>query len=244
MRSMGWWIVAWSWGAVLLTGLVLGGVGTAVSIEASSADLALVGVLLARSLALASCGTLVALPFSASLAIALVELPVPGRLRRGVDASVLIFGGLPPLALGAGALALNLGTHSLYAVAVLAAFATPSLVRGLRRALARARSGERLSAVALGAAPVQVLVHVVWPAAARPAFGAVLRSVARSLGAAAPLLLIDDSVGYLAVEAVRRTLDGDIATAAAAAIMVLAVVIALHGLAGSLERRVSWRSTS
>lgn len=244
MRSTGWWIVAWSWGAVLLTGLVLGGVFVAVSIESLAADFPLVGVLLARSLALASGGTLVALPFAASLAIALDELPVPGRLRRGVDTTVLLFGGLPPLAVGAGALALNIGNQWIYAVTVLAAFATPSLARGLRRALKRARSGERLSAVALGAAPVQVLVHVVWPAAARPAVGAVLRSVARSLGAAAPLLLIDDSVGYLAVEAVRRTLDGDITTAAAAAIMVLSVVIALHGLAGSLERRVRWRSAT
>ncbi len=105
--------------------------------------------------------------------------------------------------------------------------ALPLLAQGARGALGRARAADRLAAVALGASRIQVFVRVVWPSAVPALAGVAVRTVARLVAAAAPLLLVDPARGSLAGAVVRDAGTGR--------------VIGLDAVAGALDRRIRWK---
>jgi ABC-type phosphate transport system permease subunit len=242
--------------AALVT--LAGWVGAAVVL---GAPVAVVGLLILRAvpLALASLlgpmvlgvalvglALLVSLPAAGAVAVAVDQALPRGPLRRALSTTVELLEGLPPVVhglLGLIVLAPLLGTGSspFLALLVLSGVALAPLSRALREALEGALVEERLAAAALGATPLQVLLHVVGPAVRGPLLAATLRVAGRLLGLAAPLLLVlAPGEGVLASEAVHLALAGDIGAAAAATLVLVGLAVGLHALAWPLDRPASW----
>jgi phosphate transport system permease protein len=244
MRAGAVAVAAWAWGSVAVTIATLAGVaGTLVAVGAIGEVVAVVP-LAARAVGVAAIAVGAAALPALALAVLLDELLPANRATRIAQVLLSASRDVPPLALGVVALGVGLGAGDRHATAVLALLAIPMLAQGARGALRRARRADRLAAVALGASPVQVLLHVVGPAAIPGLAALGLRSLARLVAAAAPVLLADPETASLALRAFHGALSGDLARAGAAVAVLIGVVIALDGLAGVLDRRIAWREAA
>ncbi len=232
---------AWAWGSVLVTAAVLAAVLGLVLRVAWPVEVLPVLVLAARAVALAGAAVAVAAVPALGIAVALDELAPPGRGVRASQRVLSASRDVPPLALGVVALGVGAVGGLPYALAVLAVYALPLLAQGARGALGRARAADRLAAVALGASRIQVFVRVVWPSAVPALAGVAVRTVARLVAAAAPLLLVDPALGSLAGAVFRDAVTGRVAEAAAGALVLTALVIGLDAVAGALDRRIRWK---
>lgn len=182
-----------------------------------------------------------AIPAAAATAVSLHEV-LPGR--RAIREVRRILGSMdavPPLVFGVmTVLMLRDVAPGLVAVVMALAIAVvPGLALASMVAFAGARNEERLAAAALGANPMQITVHVVWPAVRKHAVSGLLRAAARILGAAAPLLLLVDAPDTAAYRAYAIVVEHP-QQAAGLALALVVSVLALHGAAGWLDRTREW----
>jgi phosphate transport system permease protein len=237
------------------------GLGWGMFLDADSIDAATAGIaggLAASALALLPV-IFVATPLGLAVAVYLEEIAGGGRGPVLVGRSLGHLAMLPPVIyglLGFGGMVVVLGLPvgtPLLAGSVLGLAMLPRIVLAGRLALRQVPAGAREAGHAIGASPLQVVAAHVLPRAAPGMLGAAFSILARSLGEAAPLLL----VGFVAFSPGRPAAmtepgiplpvmifrwgalpDPLFAAKAAAAALALVIAVAVLGLAGyHLERR-------
>ena len=149
---------------------------------------------LAWSVALVSLAACIAIPLGVGAAIYLEEYGVRGRLGRIIDVNVASLAGVPSVIYGLLGLALFVRTLALGGVAAGAAtlglLVLAPVILSARNALRAVPAGLREGSDALGATRWQTIRHQVLPAAAPDILAGLVRSGARALGEAAPLVVI------------------------------------------------------
>jgi len=248
MTGAGRLTALWCWASIALTVAVLVGlVARLGAVALNHADAAGLGALwgaFAIGLGLSVAAVLVAALPAGAVAVALDELLPPGPVVRVGRAVLAVTREVPPLVIGLVAAAVGLGSGYAYAVLVLAAVALPRLTEGDRAALRLARRTERLAAASLGLSPLAIFVRVILPSTMSSVVASHVRAVGSTLGAAAPLLLVDPEVGALAIVAFRLAVDDRISEAAAAVLLLLVGVVLAHAVAVVLDRPARWRRVS
>ncbi len=169
------------------------GSGFAIDLPARLIDRA--GPALAGSLWLTLLTALIALPVGVGTALYLVEYAPATRIVRTLQALLASLAGVPSIVYGMVGLALfvrglGLGSSILAGALTLSAMAIPIVIAHARAALLAVPAALRQSALALGATRWQVILHQVLPAAAADILAGCRTALLRTLGAAAPLLVI------------------------------------------------------
>ncbi len=159
------------------------------------ADRAGIGPALAGSLWLTLLTGLIALPVGVGTALYLVEYAPPTRTARATLAVLTNLAGVPSIVYGMAGLALfvrglGLGPSILAGALTLSAMAIPIVIADSRAALLSLPRGLREAAFALGATRWQVVRHQLLPSAAPRILAGCRRALLRTMGAAAPLLVI------------------------------------------------------
>jgi len=247
-RALGWIVQLWGWLALVLVSAVLaGGLGALVAtavpdLSGLSQSLPLL-VDAAAPTAVALLGAVVlAVPLALTTAVALDQVLPTGPLRDALELGVSAMDGVPALVAGVVAALLAPALGPAVVVVALALAITPSLTVAAQDVLSRAEPEERLAAQALGATPLQVLLFVVGPAASRGLIASLLRALARLLGLAAPLLVLQpDAALPVAWQVVHHAVDGQLAAAALLALAVLLIATGLRATAMLLDRPTQWR---
>jgi ABC-type phosphate transport system permease subunit len=242
MTGRGVAIVAWL--AACATAVVFAGSLSIVVLSINLSAWSQVGWGVLFSAALVGGAVALAFPFALAIAITLEAFARPKGVWRLVQRTFASMREVPPLAYGASLLVVGWGGSVLALVLVLALVVLPSMTQESRRVLRRTRSLDGLAAAALGLSVMEGVRYAVIPAVRRPLMGVAARACARALGAAAPGLLLIAGQDLIAVSIVRHVVFGDLGLASLGALVVVALVAALHVLASTLERRPSWRARS
>lgn len=159
------------------------------------ADRAGVGPALAGTLWLALLTAGLAVPVGVGTAVYLEEYAPRTRLAALVGSALASLAGAPPVVYGVAGLALfvrglGMGPSILAGGCTLAALALPIVVVTSRAAIRSVPEGVRLAAYGLGATRWQVVRGEVLPAAAPGMLAGVCLAFTRTVGAAAPLLVL------------------------------------------------------
>jgi len=219
-------------------------------------DTPLILALLASTAELVVLTTALAVPVGVGAALWLEEYAVPGTLRSIVERSITTLAGIPSLLQGLFGFVLfarAFGWHRgpLAAAATLAIVLLPMVITSSREALRAVPATLREASTALGADRLQALRHVVLPNAMPGILTGVVLSLARAAGETAPLValgMLSSRTGLDPVSAastlplaifgrISRAGLGDRSNAAAGILALLALVLALHGLALFLRLR-------
>lgn len=203
-----------------------------------------------------------AAPVGVGAALWLEEYAVPGTLRSIVERSLATLAGVPSILhglLGFVLFSRALGLHRgpLAAAATLAIVLLPMVIASSREALRAVPATLREASTALGADRLQALRHVVLPNALPGIVTGIVLSLARAAGETAPLLalgLLASHTGQDPVSSastlptaifgwISRAGLGDRSNAAAGILALLALVLALHGLALFLRLRFGKTNT-
>ena len=136
-----------------------------------------------------------ALPLGIGAAIYLEEYAPGRRLRAAIERSVTGLASVPPVVHGVVGLAifvraLGMGTTILAGGCTLATLALPAVVAGTREALRSVSLDVRFAAYGLGATRWQVVRGEVLPEAAPALVAGSCLTLARTVGEAAPLLVL------------------------------------------------------
>lgn len=141
-----------------------------------------------------------AVPIAVGAGIYLEEYPLPPLLGRLIRANLINLAGVPPIVYGVLGLALfargmgysafAAGPSVLAGALTLGLMILPGLVLATQEALRRVPGTIREAAAALGASRWRVVRDHVLPTAWPGILSAILGSLARALGEAAPLLLV------------------------------------------------------
>ncbi|TVQ92783.1 MAG: hypothetical protein EA397_06420 [Deltaproteobacteria bacterium] len=229
-------VTMWAWGSASLTLGVLVVAASLLFVRLDLEALPAMAELLLSSVALSAAAVLSALPVALAIALALDRHARRAWHQSAGQRWLSAFRDIPPLLIGV--IGWMLGARGLFgAWIVLSIIALPVLAHGLRGAFGRARSRERLSAIALGASTLQVLFYVVGPSSSADFFAVLLRALARVLGVVAPLLLLG-ALSSLALEVFHEAAAGRMGFAVAGATLLVLSVLVLHGVAAYLERNV------
>lgn len=241
-RWIGALIQVWGWVSItLVAGVLASALGLLVGRLAPDA-FGLLGVALCQTVPVLLGTLAVVAPVALLSAIALDQTLPRGPVVEVLGRVVAAAGGVPPVVYGVvGAMVapwVGVGT----AVLVLALAVLPGLTLSLTRVLRRTEPEERLAAQALGATPIQVLLHVVGPAATGGVVAAFARTAGIVLGLAAPLLLLQP-VGPMPIawQVVERAARGDLGVAAVLALGLLTLALAARAVGVLADRRVAWR---
>lgn len=159
------------------------------------AERAGVGPALGGTLWLALLTAAFSFPVGVGAAVYFEEYAPRTRTTSLIEAALTNMAGVPPVVYGVVGLALfvrgmGLGPTILAGGLTLAMLALPTVLVATRTALRQVPRGVRSAALALGATRWQVIRHQVLPAAAPGIVAGLSLALTRSLGAAAPLLVI------------------------------------------------------
>ncbi|AFG36738.1 phosphate ABC transporter permease PstA [Spirochaeta africana] len=217
--------------------------------------------MIATSVLLVGLTLLLAVPVGIAAAVYLSAYSRRGRLHRMVQLTVDTLAGIPPILYGLYGLfvfsrALGMRQSILAGACTLAVMILPVIIRSVEAALAAVPDGLRHGGRALGASGWQVLFRLLLPHAAPGILAAVLRSIARIIGEAAPVLLtvgvarnlpqgllhsgrtLSVHLYFTAQEAVQPQEHGVVFVTAASLLLVTAAV---HGAARLLRNRMNTR---
>ena len=169
--------------------------GFLVDIPSRLADRAGVGPALAGTLWLALLTAGLAVPVGIGTAIYLEEYAPRTRLAAFVGSALASLAGVPPVVYGVAGLALfvrglEMGPSILAGGCTLAALALPTVIVTSRASIRSVPEGVRLAAYSLGATRWQVVRGEVLPAAAPGMLAGGCLAFTRTVGAAAPLLVL------------------------------------------------------
>ncbi|HUQ78967.1 MAG TPA: phosphate ABC transporter permease PstA [Patescibacteria group bacterium] len=204
-------------------------------------------------------------PIGVAAAIYLTEYARDSRLNRLLQTNISNLAGVPSIIYGILGLALfvrllGLGPTSLAAGLTMTLLILPIVIIASIEALRAVPEAQREGAYALGASRWQMVRQSVFPAAAPGIMTGLILAMARAIGEAAPLLLIGASVfvtflpnpiegSYTVLPiqvyqwAARPQVDFQ-GISAAAIIVILALMLALNGLAliirARLARHIQW----
>ncbi len=148
------------------------------------------------SLFLVIVAMLVALPVGVMGAIYLEEFAKPGRLSDIIEVSINNLAAVPSIIFGLLGLTVYLlwfgmpRSSALVGGLTIALMVLPTIIITTRAALKAVPPSVRHAAIALGAAPTQVVRHHVLPYAMPGIMTGTILAVARALGETAPLLMI------------------------------------------------------
>ena len=220
---------------------------------------ALVGSLLTLFVTLLAC-----FPLGVAAAIHLEEFAPDNRWTRIIEVNINNLAAVPSVIFGVLGLALFLGTFGLPRSAplvgglVLSLRTLPILIIAARSALAAVPPSIRSAAMAIGASPLQVVVHHVLPQALPGILTGTIIGMAQALGETAPLLMIgmvafvaDVPTGfstpatvlpvqiYLWADAPERAF---VEKTAGAILVLLAFLISMNGTAVWLRQRFERRA--
>lgn len=160
-----------------------------------AADSAGVGPALAGTLWLLALTAVLAFPIGIGTAIYLEEYAPQTRSTAFIESATANLAGIPPVIYGIAALALfvralGMGPTILAGGCTLAVLALPVVVVTSRTAIRRVPEGLRLAAYGLGATRWQVVRDQILPAAGPGILAGCCTACTRTVGAAAPLLVI------------------------------------------------------
>ena len=217
-----------------------------------------VGPALAGTLWLTLLTAALACPVGIGAAVYFAEYAPRTRSMLAIESAVTNLAGVPPLVFGVAGLALyvrglGLGPTILAGGLTLAMLALPTVLVTSREAIRQVPPGVRAAAYALGATRWEVIRGQVLPAAAHGIVTGVTLALARTAGAAAPLLVI----GAASFISYAPATPGDLLTAlpsqvfawsarsqpdfaalaAAAGVVLLALLLLLHLMGLALSRR-------
>lgn len=219
-----------------------------------------VGPALAGTLWLTLLTAALACPVGVGAAVYFAEYAPRSRAVRVIESAVSNLAGVPPLVFGVTGLALyvrglGLGPTVLAGGLTLSMLALPTVVVTSQEAIRQVPAGVRAAAYALGATRWEVLRRQVLPAAAPGILTGVTLALARTTGAAAPLLVIGaasfityapatpgDLLVALPTQVFAwsaRSQPGFDALAAAAGVVLLALLLVLHLASLALRRRLA-----
>ncbi len=219
-----------------------------------------VGPALAGTLWLTLLTAALACPVGVGAAVYFAEYAPRTRAVQAIESAVSNLAGVPPLVFGVTGLALyvrglGLGPTVLAGGLTLSMLALPTVVVTSKEAIRQVPAGVRAAAYALGATRWEVLRRQVLPAAAPGILTGVTLALARTAGAAAPLLVIGaasfityapatpgDILVALPTQVFAwsaRSQPGFAALAAAAAVVLLALLLLLHLASLALRRRLT-----
>lgn len=217
-----------------------------------------VGPALVGSLWLTSLVAVVAVPLGVGTAVYLAEYAPGTRLVNVLESVLTNLAGVPSVVYGMAGLALfgrglGLGPSILAGALTLSALAVPPVVVNCRRALHAVPDEFRWAAFGLGASRWQVVRHQVLPAAAPDIVAGCCAALLRSVGAAAPLLMLgavsfttfapsspNDPLTALPTQIfawAARPREGFLALAAGASVALLLLVAAMHVVLFAYRRR-------
>lgn len=151
---------------------------------------------LVGSLLLVFVALLVALPIGVMGAVYLEEFARPGRLSDIIEVSINNLAAVPSIIFGLLGLTLYLlwfglpRSSALVGGLTIALMVLPTIIITTRTSLKAVPPSVRHAAIALGAAPTQVVRHHVLPYALPGIMTGTILAVARALGETAPLLMI------------------------------------------------------
>lgn len=219
-----------------------------------------VGPALAGTLWLTLLTAALACPVGVGAAVYFEEYAPRTRAVVAIESAVTNLAGVPPLVFGVTGLALyvrglGLGPTVLAGGLTLAMLALPTVLVTSKEAIRQVPPGVRAAAYALGATRWEVLRRQVLPAAAPGIVTGVTLALARTAGAAAPLLVI----GAASFITYAPATPGDLLTAlptqvfawsarsqpdfaalaAAAGVVLLALLLLLHLAGLALRRRLA-----
>lgn len=193
-----------------------------------------------------------ALPVGIAAAVHLEHYAARSTFTSLAERSIALLAAVPSVLYGLFGVALLSGSFGVRstrttAAFTLAVFLFPVVVVRARAALRTVPPLVRDATLALGADPWRALVHVVLPLAMRTLIAEVLLVLARALGTAAPLLVVDAlspprkfTIEPLAVLIFHAATDPATPTIAAAAVVVLlGLIVVLHALSHALSTRRS-----
>lgn len=219
-----------------------------------------VGPALAGTLWLTLITAALACPVGVGAAVYFAEYAPRTRAVLAIESAVSNLAGVPPLVFGVTGLALyarglGLGPTVLAGGLTLSMLALPTIVVTSKEAIRQVPAGVRAAAYALGATRWEVLRRQVLPAAAPGILTGVTLALARTTGAAAPLLVIGaasfityapatpgDILIALPIQVFAwsaRSQPGFAALAAAAGVVLLALLLLLHLASVALRRRLA-----
>ena len=160
-----------------------------------SAAQAGVGPALAGTLWLAFLTAALSFPVGVGAAVYFEEYAARNRVMLLIESAVTNMAGVPPVVFGVAGLALfvqglGLGPTIFAGGLTLALLALPTVVVTSRAALRQVPRGVRAAAYGLGATRWQVIRHQVLPAAAPGIVAGLALALTRTVGAAAPLIVI------------------------------------------------------
>jgi len=217
---------------------------------------------LAGTLWLLGLTALLALPVGVCAAIHLEEYGSRGRLGRLIEINIANLAGVPSivyglLGLGLFVRGLGLGRSVLAGASTLALLVLPVVIMSTREALRAVPQSVRESSLALGATRWQTIRHQVLPEALPGALTGIILALARAIGETAPLLVLGalafvpfapdgplspfTALPIQIFSWIARPQPGFRLNAAAAIVVLLAVLIAMNGLAVWLRDRARER---
>jgi phosphate transport system permease protein len=229
-----------------------------------SGNPALAGILpgLVGTVALMGLTAGIALPIGIATAVYLEEYADRGRLARLIELNIANLAGVPSiiyglLGLGVFVRVLSLGRSLLAGGLTLALLVLPIIIMSAREALRTVPMAIREGGLALGATRWQVIFHVVLPMAAPGILTGSILAVSRSIGEAAPLIVLGalTYVDFLPNNVlspftalpiqifnwVSRPQPGFIEAAAAGIVVLMLTLLLLNGFAIVLRNRLQQR---
>jgi phosphate transport system permease protein len=202
---------------------------------------------------------LLSFPLGIAAALYLEEFAADNRFTRIIEANINNLAAVPSIIFGLLGLAVLLGFFGLprgtplVGGSVLALMTLPTIIISCRSSIRAVSPGVRQGAMALGASPVQVVLHQVLPAALPGTLTGTIIGMAQALGETAPLLMIgmvafiasipatplDSSAAlpvqiYLWAESAER---GFVEKTAAAIIVIMSFLILMNILAVIIRSR-------
>ena len=219
-----------------------------------------VGPALASTLWLTLLTAALACPVGIGAAVYFEEYAPRTRTMLAIESAVTNLAGVPPLVFGVAGLALyvrglGLGPTVLAGGLTLAMLALPTVLVTAQAAIRQVPRGVRSAAYALGATRWEVIRRQVLPAAAPGIVTGVTLALARTAGAAAPLLVIgaasfityapatpSDLLTALPTQVFAwsaRSQPDFTALAAGAGVVLLALLLILHLVGLALRRRLA-----
>lgn len=201
----------------------------------------------------------IAVPLGIGSAVFLVEyMNNKGKLVRIITLAIETLAGIPSIVYGlfgylVFVVALNLGYTILGGGLTLAIMVLPTIVRSIEESLIAVPDGYREGAYALGAGKVRTIFKIVLPSAAGGIVTAIILAIGRIVSESAVLILtvgmvvntVPESLlspgTSLALDIYYFASHGYPDEAAATAVVLLALVVALNLIAGSLGKIISKR---
>lgn len=202
-------------------------------------------------------------PLGVGTAVWLEEYAPRGRLRRIVQTNIANLAGVPSIVYGILGLAvfvraLAMGRSVIAGALTLVLLILPVIIVAAQEAIRAVPNSIRLGAYALGATRWQVVRRQVLPMALPGILTGTILAVSRAVGEAAPLLVIGalafvpftpkglgDMFTILPIQIynwIGRPQPGFHELAGAASIVLLAILLALNGVAIALRNRYSRRN--